>query len=119
MAACCALSRDANAIRRSCHQCKAGKRRSRDRCSLYHARKRTLSVALEVISGGHEFDQQEERAGASVRLGKPIVKMRSRSKKRSPRARWSFGPRIEGTLSYRNPMARKTPARTCHTQTQD
>src|SRR5712691_1413180 len=70
MAACRAFPEHACAIGGPGHQCKAGKRRRRNRRPLHHARQRALSIAFQVISGRYEFDQQEGRARARVDLRK-------------------------------------------------
>src|SRR5260370_37205899 len=66
MAACSAFPRQECAVSSSRRQCKAGKRRCRNRCALHHARQRALSNAFQVISGRYEFNQQEGRARALV-----------------------------------------------------
>src|SRR5882724_2617458 len=68
MAACRAFPEHACAFSRPGDQRKAGKRRRRNRCALYHARERTLSIALQVVSGGDGFDQQEGRKRSLIHL---------------------------------------------------
>src|ERR1700756_1211774 len=70
MAARRAFPEHACAIGRPGHQCKARKRRRRNRRPLYHASRRALSIAFQVVSGCHEFNQQEGRARARGDLRK-------------------------------------------------